>query len=106
MGRFKSPFTAHNINFYDEEEQMRHIEYMATVLQKRQLLEKIEKSIYKPIYRLDSYKSMPLEDIYFEQHQKHTIFRIPFHKPSIGLIFGNRIKPKIKFNSLIRVHEY
>lgn len=102
MGRFKSPFTVHNIGFYDEAEHLQHIEYMTKTLKKRQLLEKIEKSIYNPIYRLDSYKSMPLDDICCAPQKKGNVF----HKPSIGLIFGNRIKPKLKFNSLIKVHEY
>lgn len=102
MTRFKSPFTISNSHLlFDMEEHIKNMEAMTKAYHHRQKLEKIEKEIYKPIYRLDSYKSMPLDT-----PPPSPTSSPPYHKPSIGLLFCNRIKPKLQFNSMVNVHIY
>jgi hypothetical protein len=101
MPRYQSPFMIYsNSSFINDEEQLN---YTKQLISERRRLEKIQKEIFKPVYRMDSFRSMPLD---LETSSCCTIQQDGYHNSTIGVIFSKRNKPKLTFNSMIQVHVY
>lgn len=70
-----------------------------STIQRQDAFEKTIKEIYSPIYRLDSFKSLPIE--------KNTdVKKTYFHSPKVGIIFMERKKPRLSFDNNIQVFKY
>lgn len=67
-----------------------------STLKSQDAYDKTIREIYSPVYRLDSYKSLPIE--------KNTIVKKTYvHIDSAGIIFMERKKPRLSFDSRITV---
>ena len=61
-------------------------------------LERAMKKIYSPIYRLDSYRSMPLDEA-ISMCKKPAYL----HSMSVGTLFIERKKPRLRFSETITI---